>query len=67
MLIFLKSHKRFTERILLGTLDTYKAIEFSRHPAGTILGMLLADQGATVIKVELLHGDPLRGTPEFAV
>ena len=67
MLIFLKSHKRFTERILLGTLDTYKAIEFSRHPAGTILGMLLADQGATVIKVEPLHGDPLKGTPEFAV
>lgn len=67
MLLSLKSQKRFSERILLGTLNTYKAIEFSRHPAGTILGMLLADQGATVIKVEPLSGDPLRGTPEFAV
>ena len=67
MLLSLKSDKRFSERILLGTLDTYKVIEFSRHPAGTILGMLLVDQGATVIKVEPLRGDPLRGTPEFAV
>ena len=67
MLLSLKSHQRFSQRILLGTLDTYKAIEFSRHPAGMILGMLLADQGATVIKVEPLDGDPLRGTAEFAV
>ena len=33
-------------------LSEYRVIEFSDYPAGSILGMHLADQGAEVIKVE---------------
>ena len=33
-------------------LSDYRVIEFSDYPAGSILGMHLADQGAEVIKVE---------------
>ena len=51
----------------MGILDQYKIVEFSRHPAGHILGMLLADQGANVFIVEPKEGNALRGTTEFAV
>jgi len=51
----------------MGVLAGYKVVEFSRYPAGSILGMLLADQGADVHKIEPLGGDPSRGTEEFAV
>ena len=33
-------------------LSEYRVIELSDYPAGSILGMHLADQGADVIKVE---------------
>ena len=51
----------------MGVLTGYKVVEFSRYPAGSILGMLLADQGADVHKIEPLGGDPSRGTEEFSV
>ena len=42
-------------------LSEYRVIEFSDYPAGSILGMHLADQGAEVIKVEPpLMGDLAR-------
>lgn len=42
-------------------------MEFGNHPAVAVLGMLLADQGARVVKVETPEGDPLRGSPVFSV
>ncbi len=50
-----------------GALSPYRIIELGDHPAVAVLGMLLADQGADVIKVEMPHGDPLRGSPVFSV
>ena len=41
-------------------LSEYRVIEFSDYPAGSILGMHLADQGAEVIKVEPLAGEQMR-------
>ncbi len=52
---------------MAGTLSGYRVLEFGDHPAVAVLGMLLADQGADVVKVESPDGDPLRGTPVFAV
>lgn len=50
-----------------GALSAYRIIEFGNHPAVAVLGMLLADQGARVVKVEPPEGDPLRGSPVFSV
>ena len=50
-----------------GALSTYRIIELGDHPAAAVLGMLLADQGADVVKVEPPDGDPLRGSPVFSV
>lgn len=44
-----------------------KVVEFGWYIAGPLLGMLLADQGAEVIKVERREGDPMREKPGFAV
>ena len=52
---------------MAGALSGYRVLEFGDHPAVAALGMLLADQGADVVKVESPEGDPLRGTPVFAV
>lgn len=52
---------------MAGALSGYRVLEFGDHPAVAVLGMLLADQGADVVKVEPPEGDPLRGTPVFAV
>ena len=52
---------------MAGALSAYRVLEFGDHPAVAVLGMLLADQGADVVKVELPEGDPLRGTPVFSV
>ena len=50
-----------------GALSTYRITEIGDHPAVAVLGMLLADQGADVVKVESPDGDSLRGTPVFSV
>ena len=52
---------------MAGALSGYRVLEFGDHPAVAVLGMLLADQGADVVKVESPDGDPLRGTPVFSV
>ena len=52
---------------MAGALSGYRVLEFGDHSAVAVLGMLLADQGADVVKVESPDGDPLRGTPVFSV
>ena len=52
---------------LAGALSGYRVAEFGDHPAVAVLGMLLVDQGADVVKIETPEGDPLRGTPVFSV
>ena len=52
---------------MAGALSGHRILEFGDHPTVAVLGMLLADQGADVVKVEPPEGDPLRGTPVFAV
>jgi len=49
-----------------GTLRGLKVLDFGHYIAGPLLGMLLSDQGAEVIKVERPEGDPARGEPAFA-
>jgi len=43
-----------------GALDGLGVLDLSRTPAGSIASMLLADQGATVTKLEPPDGDPVR-------
>ena len=50
-----------------GVLSGYRVLEFGEYIASQILGMLLADQGAEVVKVEPSDGARLRGTAPFAV
>ena len=52
---------------MTGALSGYRILEFGDHPTVAVLGMLLADQGTDVVKVESPEGDPLRGTPVFSV
>lgn len=48
---------------MAGALEGVKVIEFSSYITGPFAGMLLADMGAEVIKVEAPpYGDPFRGT-----
>jgi crotonobetainyl-CoA:carnitine CoA-transferase CaiB-like acyl-CoA transferase len=44
-----------------------KVLEFGWYVAGPMLGMLLADQGADVVKIERPEGDPARSQPGFHV
>jgi crotonobetainyl-CoA:carnitine CoA-transferase CaiB-like acyl-CoA transferase len=46
-----------------GPLEGVRVIEFTEIIAGPVGGMLLADFGADVIKVEPPWGDPWRGSP----
>lgn len=50
-----------------GALRDLRVLDFGQYIAGPLLGMLLADQGADVVKVERPAGDPMRGHPAFAV
>lgn len=50
-----------------GVLKDYRVLEFGDYIASQLLGMLLADQGAEVVKIEPLHGSRLRGSEPFAV
>lgn len=47
--------------------DGIRVIEVAQGIAGPYTGMLLAEQGAEVIKVEPPHGDKARGASEFHV
>ena len=49
-----------------GALRGARVVEFGRYVPGPLLGMLLADQGADVVKVEPPGGDPARAHPAFA-
>ena len=46
---------------MAGPLEGVKVVEFTEIIAGPFAGMLLADMGAEVIKVEPPWGDPWRG------
>lgn len=50
-----------------GALRGLRVIDFGHYIAGPLAGMLLADQGAEVIKVERPQGDPARRHPAFAI
>ena len=49
-----------------GALRGIRVVEFGQYIPGPMLGMLLAEQGADVIKVERPGGDPARSEPAFA-
>ena len=49
-----------------GALRGVRVVEFGQYIPGPLLGMLLAGQGADVIKVERPGGDPARSEPAFA-
>ena len=51
---------------MVGILAGIKVVEFSEVIAGPWGGMMLADLGAEVVKVEALEGDPWRATTPFA-
>src|SRR5712691_10122452 len=52
---------------MASALDGVRIIELTQDIAGPYTGMLLAEQGAEVIKVEPPQGDRARGTPGFHV
>ena len=52
---------------MAGAFDGIRVIDFTQGRAGPHAGMLLAEQGADVIKVEPPAGDRARGTPAFHV
>ena len=52
---------------MAGALDGVRIIELAQGIAGPYTGMLLAEQGADVIKIEPPQGDKARGTPGFHV
>ncbi|MBI4338322.1 MAG: CoA transferase [Chloroflexi bacterium] len=54
-------------KVPFGALKGVQVVEFGEYLPGPLLGMLLADQGAEVIKVERPGGDPARKEPAFAV
>jgi crotonobetainyl-CoA:carnitine CoA-transferase CaiB-like acyl-CoA transferase len=49
-----------------GALRGVQVLDFGQYIPGPLLGMLLCDQGADVIKVERPGGDPARIEPAFA-
>ena len=49
----------------MGVFDGIKVVEASTILAGPLIGTLLADHGADVIKIEHPTGDGLRGYPPF--
>src|ERR1700730_5429990 len=52
---------------MTSVLDGIRVLDLSWGIAGPITGMLLADHGADVVKVEPPHGDPFRGTAGYDV
>src|SRR5215211_6144971 len=53
--------------VTLGPLEGIRVVELSTGIAGPVAGMLLADYGAEVVKVEPPAGDPARALAGFAV
>ncbi len=56
----------FAARSTSGALRDVRVVEFGQYIPGPLVGMLLADQGAEVVKVERPGGDPARPEPAFA-
>ncbi|HEV8715103.1 MAG TPA: CoA transferase [Candidatus Binatia bacterium] len=52
---------------MASALDGIRIVEITQDIAGPYTGMLLAEQGAEVIKIEPPRGDRARGTPGFHV
>jgi crotonobetainyl-CoA:carnitine CoA-transferase CaiB-like acyl-CoA transferase len=52
---------------MASAFDGIRIIELAQGIAGPYTGMLLAEQGAEVIKIEPPHGDHARGTPGFHI
>ena len=52
---------------MAGALEGTRIVDFTQGTAGPYAGMLLAEQGADVVKVEPPAGDRARGTPAFHV
>ena len=50
-----------------GVLEGFKVLDFGHYIPGPYTGMLLAEQGADVIKVERPGGDPYRCEPGFRI
>jgi crotonobetainyl-CoA:carnitine CoA-transferase CaiB-like acyl-CoA transferase len=50
---------------MAGALERLTVVDLSSHLSGPYCAMLLADQGANVIKVEKPGGDEARGMPPF--
>src|SRR5579884_3209225 len=48
-------------------LDTITVVEFASHLGSAYAAMLLAEYGATTIRIEPRGGDPARGTPHFHI
>jgi len=48
-------------------LDDITVIEFASHSACAYCAMLMAEQGARVLRIEPPAGDPARGGPHYAV
>ena len=52
---------------MAGALEGVRIVDFTQGTAGPYASMLLAEQGADVLKVEPPAGDRARGTPAFHV
>jgi crotonobetainyl-CoA:carnitine CoA-transferase CaiB-like acyl-CoA transferase len=51
--------------VVAGVLEGTRILDFTQGTAGPFAGMLLAEQGADVVKVEPPSGDRARGKPSF--
>src|SRR3954454_24160676 len=52
---------------MTSVLDGIRVLDLSSGIAGPVTGMLLADHGADVVKIEPPGGDPCRGNPGYDV